>query len=66
MPLPSRAVKVPDRAEDAGHGIREMAVMDAVDRLFDDFVVIVIIGMAVSIAIYIMRAMKKLFSGMVN
>ena len=86
MPLPGRAGEVPDRAEGAGHGLREMAVMDAVedraagaacvcaavvaataaDRLFDDSVVIVLIGVAVGVAIYIMRAVKKLFSGMVN
>jgi hypothetical protein len=38
----------------------------AADRLFDDFVIIVMIGVAVGIAIYIMRALKKFFSGMVG
>ena len=38
----------------------------AADRLFDDFAIIVMVGVAAGIAIYIMRALKKFFSGMVG
>jgi predicted cation transporter len=38
----------------------------AADRLFDDFVYLVIIGVAVGIALYAMKAVKKFFSGMVG
>jgi hypothetical protein len=38
----------------------------AADRLFDDFVYLVIIGVAVGIALYAMKAVRKVFSGMVG
>ena len=42
----------------------EAAEVDAVDRLFDDSVILAMIGLALTIAWCVMRAFGKLFRGM--
>jgi hypothetical protein len=38
-----------------------MTEMDAIDRLFGDFIVLIMIGVALGIALYVIGAFRKLF-----
>jgi uncharacterized membrane protein YdfJ with MMPL/SSD domain len=43
-----------------------MTEMDAIDRLFGDFVVLVMIGVAIGIALFVIKAFRKIAGGWDN